>query len=162
MARATQTRTVYQTLFFRGQGSGSRDYIFGPVPPSAVPVPAKKLCMMSSLSRFVSRSRARAASGQWCEHEAYKTMIVVSRSRCSTYSALRAVGTRYHGTTSFFRGETICYRLYSNGGPSDGRRMNVFDRKAKRWHKNRASMSPDADTFDYLRDEVTGKQSIET
>ena len=35
--------------------------------------------------------------------------------------------------------------------------MNVFDRKAKRWHKNRAAMAPEADTFDYLRDEVLVK-----
>lgn len=82
-------------------------------------------------------------------------MIAMSSWRCSTYSALRAVATNYQGITSSFRGETIRRRSYSNGGPSDGRRMNVFDRKAKRWHKNRASMSPDADTFDYLRDEVT-------
>lgn len=32
--------------------------------------------------------------------------------------------------------------------------MNVFDRRAKRWHKNRAAMASDADIFDYLRDEV--------
>ena len=36
--------------------------------------------------------------------------------------------------------------------------MNVFDRKAKRWHKNRAAMAPNADTFDYLRDEVREKK----
>ena len=55
------------------------------------------------------------------------------------------------------------YRFYSNGDgvggapPAGSRGMNVFDRKAKRWHKNRAAMAPDADTFDYLRDEVRRK-----
>ena len=77
-----------------------------------------------------------------------------SRGRGSTYSALRTVAAHYHRTTSFFRGETSRFRKCSDGGPSDERTMNVFDRKAKRWHKNRASMSADADTFDYLRDEV--------
>ena len=56
------------------------------------------------------------------------------------------------------------YRFYSNdhgasGRPEAGNRgMNVFDRKAKRWHKNRAAMAPNADTFDYLRDEVREKK----
>ena len=35
-----------------------------------------------------------------------------------------------------------------------GRGMNVFDRKAKRWHKNRAAMALDADTFNYLGGKV--------
>ena len=55
------------------------------------------------------------------------------------------------------------HRFYSNGrGAGDvsinsgggSRGMNVFDRRAKRWHKNRAAMASDADIFDYLRDEV--------
>ena len=32
--------------------------------------------------------------------------------------------------------------------------MNVFDRAAKRRQKNRAAASPDAATYDYLRNEV--------
>ena len=32
--------------------------------------------------------------------------------------------------------------------------MNVFDRAAKRRQKNRAYASPDAHTYDYLRNEV--------
>ena len=32
--------------------------------------------------------------------------------------------------------------------------MNVFDRVAKRRQKNRAYASPDAQTYDYLRNEV--------
>ena len=33
--------------------------------------------------------------------------------------------------------------------------MNVFDRAAKRRQKNRAYASPDAQTYDYLRNEVS-------
>ena len=32
--------------------------------------------------------------------------------------------------------------------------MNVFDREAKRRQKNRAAASPDAETYDYLRNEA--------
>ncbi len=32
--------------------------------------------------------------------------------------------------------------------------MNIFDRNAKRLQKNRAALSPDVATYDYLRDEV--------
>lgn len=84
-----------------------------------------------------------------------------------SYSALRAIFTDRIQTVNSWepRGHTK-HRFYSNGraavGSSSGsggsQGMNVFDRKAKRWHKNRASMAPDADTFDYLRDEVRHKQ----
>ena len=89
-----------------------------------------------------------------------------------TYSVLRALSTQQcRGDSWISRGKGKP-RLYSNingrgasgdsvpsadssiGGPSGDRGMNVFDRKAKRWHKNRAAMAPDADTFDYLRYEV--------
>ena len=87
----------------------------------------------------------------------------IGKSTCSssTYSALQAVFSRYSGNNWFLAGERR-YRTYSNGSNSNqgstsrggARGMNIFDRKAKRWHKNRAAMAPDADTFDYLRDEV--------
>ena len=32
--------------------------------------------------------------------------------------------------------------------------VNIFDRRAKRWQKNRAAASPNASTYDYLKDEV--------
>ncbi len=35
-----------------------------------------------------------------------------------------------------------------------GGAMNIFDRNAKRQQKNRAAISPDAATYDYLKDEV--------
>ena len=86
-----------------------------------------------------------------------------------TYSVFRALSTQHcRGDSWISRGKGK-RRLHSSGrgasgdsvsadrssgGPSGDRGMNVFDRKAKRWHKNRAAMAPDADTFDYLRDEV--------
>lgn len=79
----------------------------------------------------------------------------LSSRSASTYSTLRAVAANYREAAPLYREDRRhrhVRRLYSNGG---GGGMNVFDRKAKRWHKNRAAMSPDADTFDYLRDEVT-------
>ena len=95
---------------------------------------------------------------------------LLSKKIGPTYSVLRALSTQHcRGDAWISRGKGK-HRLYSNGrgasgdsvpsadssigGPSGDRGMNVFDRKAKRWHKNRAAMAPDADTFDYLRDEV--------
>ena len=78
-----------------------------------------------------------------------------------SYSVLRTVRTHCRRSTWILSGRSNSL-FYSNGGQASdlsssggNRGMNVFDRKAKRWHKNRAAMAPDADTFDYLRDEVS-------
>ena len=102
---------------------------------------------------------------------------LLSKKIGPTYSVLRALSTQQcRGDSWISRGKGK-YRLYSNGrgasgdsavsadrsigGPSGDRGMNVFDRKAKRWHKNRAAMAPDADTFDYLRDEVRERINLD-
>ena len=41
-----------------------------------------------------------------------------------------------------------CWPRYSSSS------ANVFDRRAKRKQRNRAAIAPDADTYDYLKDEV--------
>ena len=83
-----------------------------------------------------------------------------------TYLALRALYTHSREGSWILHGHGK-HRFYSNGrGAGDmsvgssasklgNRGMNVFDRKAKRWHKNRSAMASDADIFDYLRDEVS-------
>ena len=45
-------------------------------------------------------------------------------------------------------------RLYSTARGGGGT-VNIFDRKTKRQQRNRVSLSPDASTYDYLRDRVS-------
>ncbi len=88
-------------------------------------------------------------------------------SSTCTFSAFRRTYTFCKTRSTWILRGLGKYHFYSNdhgaGGtdPSAGNRgMNVFDRKAKRWHKNRAAMAPDADTFDYISDEVREGENI--
>ena len=86
-------------------------------------------------------------------------MISLTKKGGSSYTALQALATYYRESSWSWRGGRR-QRLYTSNGRSTGLSrgdsgMNVFDRKAKRWHKNRAAMAPDADIYDYLRDEVS-------
>lgn len=42
-----------------------------------------------------------------------------------------------------------CYSAKRKDSP-----MNVFDRKAKRWQKDRTSLLPDYKVYDYIKEEV--------